>query len=54
MFAFYLLGYVGVAAAFYWRAYKAAPIMEEAEAPMLTLWVNPQMAEDETPLRKAA
>lgn len=45
MFAFYLVGYVAVAGIFYWRAYKTAPVMEEFESPMLTLWVNPEMSE---------
>lgn len=58
MFGFYLVGYVAVAAAFYWRAYRTAPVMEELEAaPMLTLWVNPEMAgkaEEQEELRKAA
>ncbi len=54
MFAFYLIGYVAVAAGVYWRAYKTAPIMEDMESPMLTLWVNPEMAEEPEELRKAA
>jgi hypothetical protein len=55
MFGFYLVGYIAVAASFYWRTYKTAPIMEEAERPQLTLWVNPEMEhEQEEPLRKAA
>lgn len=55
MFAFYLVGYVAVAGLVYWRAYKTAPIMEEFDVPMLTLWVNPEMAQEETEgWRKAA
>lgn len=54
MFAFYLVGYVAVAAGFYWRAYQTAPVMEESELPLLTLWVNPEMGEGEEELRKAA
>lgn len=57
MFGFYLVGYVAVAASFYWKAYKTAPVMEEQDSPMLTLWVNPEMQQEEDqhePLRKAA
>lgn len=54
MFAFYLVGYVAVAGLFYYRAYRMAPLMEEAETPMLTLWVNPDIAEEAGERRKAA
>lgn len=54
MFAFYLVGYVAVAAAFYWRAYKTAPIVDESVASHLTLWVNPEMQEEQVEIRKAA
>lgn len=54
MFAFYLVGYVAVAGLFYYRAYKTAPLMEEADSPMLTLWINPDMAEEPEEWRKAA
>lgn len=54
MFAFYLVGYAVVAGLFYWRAYRTAPVLEEMETPMLTLWVNPDMAEEPEPQRKAA
>ena len=59
MFGFYLVGYIAVAASFYWRVYRTAPVMEEMEAPFLTLWVNPEMAEQDAPeeteeIRKAA
>jgi hypothetical protein len=54
MFAFYLVGYVAVAAGYYWWAYKTAPIMEESEMPVLQLWVNPAMAEEQEDVRKAA
>ena len=43
MFAFYLVGYIAVAGVFYYRAYKTAPLVEEADSPALTLWVNPEM-----------
>ena len=54
MFAFYLVGYFAVAGAFYYRAYKTAPLIEESESPLLTLWINPELAEEAEPLRKAA
>jgi hypothetical protein len=54
MFAFYLIGYAAVAGLFYYRAYHTAPLMEEAESPLLTLWVNPEMAEEPETWRKAA
>lgn len=54
MFAFYLVGYVAVAAAVYWRAYKKAPLMDEFERPQLMLWVNPEMGEEPEERRKAA
>ena len=54
MFAFYLVGYVAVAAAYYFRAYHTAPLIEDSDAPLLTLWVNPDMEEGADPLRKAA
>ena len=54
MFAFYLVGYVAVAGMFYWRAYQTAPLIEEPEFPMLTLWINPEMVEEPDELRKAA
>jgi len=59
MFGFYLVGYIAVAASFYFRVYKNAPVMEEMEAPFLTLWVNPEMAKQDEPeefedIRKAA
>ena len=59
MFGFYLVGYMAVAASYYWRTYKTAPVMEEMEAPRLSLWVNPEMEQEqdlteEQPLRKAA
>ncbi|GEM_PF-3838087 len=58
MFAFYLVGYAAVAGLVYWRAYKTAPLMEEFDAPMLTLWVNPELAmkeeEEAETWRKAA
>lgn len=54
MFAFYLLGYAAVAGIFYYRAYSTAPIMEENDSPMLTLWINPEMAEEAEEQRKAA
>ena len=55
MFAFYFAGYVAVAGLFYFRAYRTAPIVEDADSPTLTLWINPEM-EEETPevWRKAA
>ena len=55
MFALYFAGYAAVAGLFYLRAYRTAPIMEDEESPMLTLWINPEM-EAETPetWRKAA
>ena len=54
MFAFYLVGYAAVAGFFYYRAYHTAPIMEEADTPMLSLWINPEMEEDAEEQRKAA
>ena len=54
MFAFYLVGYAAVAGFFYYRAYHTAPIVEEAETPMLTLWINPELAEATEERRKAA
>ena len=57
MFGFFLVGYIAVAASFYWRTYKTAPIAQESEYPMLTLWVNPEMQQEDAedqPLRKAA
>ena len=54
MFAFYLVGYAAVAGFFYYRAYHTAPIVEEADSPFLTLWVNPELAERVEDERKAA
>lgn len=54
MFAFYFMGYVAVAGLFYFRAYRTAPIMEESDMPMLTLWINPDMEEEPEAWRKAA
>ena len=54
MFAFYLAGYAAVAGMFYYRAFKTAPLMEESDLPLLTLWINPDLAEEYEESRKAA
>ena len=59
MFGYYLVGYIAVAASYYWRTYRTAPVIEDMESPRLTLWVNPEMEQSqetwqEEPLRKAA
>ncbi len=54
MFAFYFVGYVTVAGLFYYRAYRTAPLIEEADVPLLTLWINPDMDEEPETWRKAA